>query len=291
MEISTTALRAKRSCASGYRWFARRFSSAAEYLRVVDALVDDGRIDDACWLIDRFGPVDAVRSLDELSAEAFVFPGSLQVRHGVEVDTVLRIGGSLSTGGGVRAGTVLMVDADLRCGAGLRTERLRCGGDVVAGWSVEASGSLVCAGDLRVQGDLGCAGALSVGGTLVLSGDLEVGGAADCGKSLRAGGHVVCGEGLKVGHGVQAAGDVRSGVHLDAGWGVVAGGDIVAEGAIRAGESLVSGGEVRSGAGYGVHAGSSVRREAWSSCGRVVSRTRPGELRSGAWLPAAEGTA
>ncbi|EGJ10750.1 hypothetical protein [Rubrivivax benzoatilyticus] len=289
MEISTTALRAKRSCASGYRWFARRFTSAAEYLKVIDALVDDGRVDDACWLIDRFGPVDTVRVLDELSAPAFAFPGSLQVRHGVDVDTVLRVGGSLSAGGGVRAGTLLVVDADLRCGGGLQAERLRCGGDVVAGWSVEAHGSLVCRGDLRVQGDLGCVGALTVGGTLVVAGDLEVGGHADCGKSLRAGGHVVCGEGLKVGHGVQAAGDVRSGVHLDAGWGVVAGGDIVAEGAIRAGESLVAGGEVRSGDGYGVHAGSSVRREAWSSCGRVVSRTRPGELRSGAWLPAAEG--
>ena len=39
MKISSTALKAKRSCASGYRWFARRFKSPAEYQNVIDALV------------------------------------------------------------------------------------------------------------------------------------------------------------------------------------------------------------------------------------------------------------
>ena len=41
MKISSTALKAKRSCASGYRWFARRFKSPAEYQSVIDALVAD----------------------------------------------------------------------------------------------------------------------------------------------------------------------------------------------------------------------------------------------------------
>ncbi|HOB95526.1 MAG TPA: hypothetical protein PK306_26850 [Aquabacterium sp.] len=45
MKISSTALKAKQSCASGYRWFARRFKSPAEYQSVIDALVDDGRVD------------------------------------------------------------------------------------------------------------------------------------------------------------------------------------------------------------------------------------------------------
>ena len=68
MEITSRALRAKRSCASGFRWFARHFKSAAEYQHVIDALVDDGRAADACWLMDQFGPIDAVRVVDSISA-------------------------------------------------------------------------------------------------------------------------------------------------------------------------------------------------------------------------------
>lgn len=63
-------------------------------------------------------------------------------------------------------------------------------------------------------------------------------------------------------------------MHIDAGWGIVAGADITGEGAIRAGECIVSGGSVRPGAGFSLCAGLSARRDAWPSCGRVVSRAR-----------------
>ena len=59
--------------------------------------------------------------------------------------------------------------------------------------------------------------------------------------------------------------------------------DITGEGAIRAGECIVSGGSVRAGAGFSLYAGLSARRDAWPSCGRVVSRTRPENLLSGFW--------
>ena len=93
MKISSTALRAKRSCASGYRWFARNFKSPAEYQSVIDALVAEGRVDDACWLLDQFGPIEAVLVVDAISADAFVYAGSVEVSGDVEVDGVLRIGG------------------------------------------------------------------------------------------------------------------------------------------------------------------------------------------------------
>jgi hypothetical protein len=72
-------------------------------------------------------------------------------------------------------------------------------------------------------------------------------------------------------------------MHIDAGWGIVAGSDIAGDGAIRAGECIVSGGSIRPGAGFGLCAGLSARRDAWPSCGRVVSRTLPENLLSGHW--------
>ena len=107
------------------------------------------------------------------------------------------------------------------------------------------------------------------------------GGPAD--KSLQVGGHLVCAEGLRAGHGIQAGQSIRSGMHIDAGWGIVAGSDITAEGAIRAGECVVSGASVRTGAGFSLYAGLSARRDAWLSCGRVVSHKRPESLLSGIW--------
>lgn len=92
MKISSTALKAKRSCASGYRWFARRFKGPAEYQSVIDALVADGRVDDACWLLEQFGPIKSVLVVDAISAHAFVYAGSVKVRGEVDVDDMLRTG-------------------------------------------------------------------------------------------------------------------------------------------------------------------------------------------------------
>ena len=85
MKISSTALRAKRSCASGYRWFARRFKSPAEYQSVIDALVADGRVDDACWLLDRFGPIETVLVVDGIFLHRDELAGAWDVSVFLEV--------------------------------------------------------------------------------------------------------------------------------------------------------------------------------------------------------------
>ena len=56
--------------------------SPAEYQSVIDALVDDGRVDDACWLLDQFGPIQSVLVVDAISAHALPMQGSVQVRGG-----------------------------------------------------------------------------------------------------------------------------------------------------------------------------------------------------------------
>lgn len=213
MKISSTALKAKRSCASGYRWFARRFKSPTEYQSVVDALVADGRIDDACWLLDQFGPIESVLVLDALSADAFVYAGSIEVRGEVDVESNVRTGGSLRAGGSIRTGGAISVGNDLHAGAGLRTlGPLRTGGHLVSDWSVEVHGALTCGGDLRVRGSLACGAALRSEGATVVEEDLEVDGMIHGARSLRVGGHLACTEGLRAGHGIQVGQTVRSGM-------------------------------------------------------------------------------
>lgn len=95
MEISRQFVRQKNPCTDGFRWFMRHFQEGADYQPLLDALVAAGRVSDACWLMDQFGPTKAVLEVDALEAEAVVFAGSLLVHGPIEVDSVLRIGGSL----------------------------------------------------------------------------------------------------------------------------------------------------------------------------------------------------
>ena len=93
MDISRQFVRQKNPCTDGFRWFMRHFQEGADYQPLLDALVAAGRVSDACWLMDQFGPTKAVLEVDALEAEAVVFAGSLLVRGPIEVDSVLRIGG------------------------------------------------------------------------------------------------------------------------------------------------------------------------------------------------------
>lgn len=81
MELSQNFLRAKSPCAAGFRWFVRNRHDGNDYQRVLDALVSDGRVEDARWLMNQFGPTDAVLEVDHLEADALVFAGSVVV-HG-----------------------------------------------------------------------------------------------------------------------------------------------------------------------------------------------------------------
>ena len=80
MQLTKKFVKAKNPCAGGYKWFIRDHNGQGDYQAVLDALVADGRVGDACWLLDQFGPTDAVLRLDSLDANAIVFAGTLEVR-------------------------------------------------------------------------------------------------------------------------------------------------------------------------------------------------------------------
>src|SRR5690606_888135 len=54
MQLTKKFVKAKNPCAAGYRWFIRNQQGQGDYQALLDALVADGRIDDACWLLDQF---------------------------------------------------------------------------------------------------------------------------------------------------------------------------------------------------------------------------------------------
>src|SRR3569832_1106360 len=104
MDLTKNFVKAKRPCAEGFRWFLRTHQNGGDYQPLLDALVRDGRVDDACWLLTQFGHTDAVLSVNAIDAQAIVFAGTLEVRGNIEVDSILRAGGSIRAGGGIRAG-------------------------------------------------------------------------------------------------------------------------------------------------------------------------------------------
>lgn len=101
MEFSRSFLRAKSPCADGFRWFVRHVEDedGSGYPQALDTRVAAGRVKDARWLLTQFGPTNAVLSVDALDAEALVFAGTLEVRSGIDVDTVLHVGRSIRAGG------------------------------------------------------------------------------------------------------------------------------------------------------------------------------------------------
>jgi len=284
MQLTKKFVKAKNPCAGGYKWFLRDHNGQGDYQAVLDALVADGRVGDACWLLDQFGPTDAVLRLDTLDATAIVFAGTLEVRMGINVDTVVRAGRSLITGGGIRAGESIVAGENITAGGNIASGgNLRAGGDVAADWGIEIATRLDCAGNVRARWDI-CAGQdLAVTGHLHAGQDISTQGAIKCGQGIKAGGGVRADQEINAGCGIQAGGSIQSGEHLACGWGLIAGEDIRAEGAIRAGEGAQAAGVIEAGAGHGVYAGLSVRLDAWDLCARVIAQTRPAQLVSGYW--------
>ena len=136
MEFTTRFLRAKSPCANGFRWFVRNVEDGSGYQQALDTLVAAGRVDDACWLLTQFGPTNEVLSLDSVDAEALVFAGTLEVRGGIDVDSVLQTGRSIRAGGGIRAGRAIVAGEDVRVAGSIHSGILPTAGLVSLSFAI-----------------------------------------------------------------------------------------------------------------------------------------------------------
>jgi hypothetical protein len=76
----------------------RHHHEGSNYQDLLNALVHSGRVSDACWLLDQFGPTNEILILDCLPASAIVFAGSLRVRGNIDVDSMVRVGRRIDVG-------------------------------------------------------------------------------------------------------------------------------------------------------------------------------------------------
>lgn len=285
MDVFKNFLKAKNPCADGFRWFLRHHPEGHGYQELLDELVAEGRVEDACWLLSQFGPTSAVRRLERLSAETVVFAGTIEVARDIDVGGLLRAGRDIRAGGAIRVGRALVAGGNVIAGGEIEAVSVEAGGDVQA-LSLSADAGVRVGARLRCTRDLVCRLDLDVGAQANVGGMLVAQGAVRVGRSLHVRGELRSGADLRVGDGVLAGADIVCGAHLEAGWGIKAGGDIGARGAIRAGESLQALGEIRAGAGYGVYAGLCVPQDDWDASARVSARDKPEQLLSGCWVSA-----
>ncbi len=287
MQLTKKFIKAKNPCTSGYRWFLREQNGHGDYQQILDALVAENRIDDACWLLDQFGPTDAVLTVDAIDANAIVFAGTLVVRMDINVDTVVRAGQSIRCGSGIKAGTDIVAGGDIHAGASITSGgHVRADGDIHADWGIEAQARLECGGNLRAKWDVSVAQGISVDGNIRVDQSILAGGSIKCDEGIKAGGQVKADHDILVVNGIQAGDSVLAGNHIETGWGILSGSDIVAEGSIKAGEGLAAAGKIEPGDGHGVYAGLRVRLDAWAVAARVVAQSRPKQLVSGFWCEA-----
>lgn len=282
MELTQNFLRGKNPCAMGYRWFVRNNLSGGDYQAAMDTQVAAGRIEDARWLLQNFGPTHAVLEVDHLEADNLVFAGTVIVHGDVRVSGLLMVGRSLQVAGGIRAGK-LEVGEDIHSGGAIFcTEQLQAGGSIKAAWSVDVQGD-VHAQELRTGWELRCGGQVELQGGAHIGQDVQVQGGLRCGKGLRAGDGIAVQGLLDVGNGIATGADLDCGNHIQAGWGILARGDIRAACSIRTGETLQAEGEISAGPGYGVFAGMNVQMDAWADCAWVRALRKPQGLVSGHW--------
>lgn len=284
MQLTKNFVKAKQPCAAGYRWFVRSRNGEGEYQQLLDDLVAEDRIEDAIWLLDQFGPTDQVRVLDFLDAKSMIFAGDLVVKHGIDVDTIVRAGRSLRTEGGIRATGSIVAGRDIKAAGGVRCEGdVLAGGDVQAGWGMEVGKTLSCRGSLNALWSIEVGQALTVDGDLHVRRDIAAGRSILCRQGIKAGGAIQSEGGIQAERGIIAGEGIYCEDFLDARWGVKAGGDITAGSAIRVGEGIETPGLISCGAGHGIYAGLAVRVDAWEISARVYARERPEQLLSGFW--------
>jgi hypothetical protein len=282
MELTQNFLRGKSPCAAGYRWFVRNNLAGGDYQAAMDTQVRAGRVEDARWLLQNFGPTNAVLEVEHLEADNLVFAGTVIVHGDVRVSGTLFVGRSLQAGAGIRVGR-LEAGEDIHSGGAIFCgELLQAGGGIKAAWSVETEGDLH-AEELRTGWELRCGGHVDIRGNAQIGQEVDVQGGLRCGKSLRAGGGIQVRNLLDVGHGIAAGDHIACGNHIQAGWGIRALGDIRAACSIRAGETLQAEGDIAAGPGYGVFAGMNVQMDAWPDCAWVRALRKPQGLVSGWW--------
>lgn len=284
VDITRNFIRAKRPCAEGFRWFLRRQEVGSNYQALLDDLVREGRVTDACWLLDQFGPTDDVLRVDQLHADALVFAGSVECTGNADIGGLLRTGrdlhvhGGLQVGEDVQVGGALRVDGPWQCGG-----KASVGSDVRIGWGLAVAGVLQCDAGVRVGWDMRCAAPVRIAGDLSVGRELEAQGDFHCAGRVRTGGDLCVQGAIDVGRGIEAAGSVVCSDHLQVGWGVRAGGSIASRAAIRVGESLFAGESIEAGDEYGIFAGLAVPMQAWESSGFVQALHKPQRLFSGHW--------
>jgi len=188
MELSKGFVKAKNPCADGFRWFLRHHPQGNDYQPVLDALVADGRVEDACWLLAQFGPTHAVLRLDSLRCASIVFAGAIEVSGDIDAGTLVRAGRGVRAGGAIRAGR-----------------------DVVAGEAIVAGGAIEAV-SLDAGGDLQAASVLA-------DGAIDCGAHLDAGWGIRAGGPITARGAIRAGESLSAEGEITAG----AGYGVYAG--------------------------------------------------------------------
>ncbi len=275
MDITREFIRSKKPCTAGYRWYLKRQEDLSGYQQLLDDLVQEGHIADACWLLDQLGPTDDVLTLDALHAEAFVYAGSVVCKGPIEVGTVMRTGASLAVRGGVRVGSQLQVGGDLRVEGSVQCEGpFAVAGDTRVEWSLRVLGAVAAGGHLRVGWEADCGGPAVVQRSVTVGQDLVAGADFSCRSGMKVGGDVHVAGTLEVAQGVQQS--LRVGGHLHCGWlqGLLAAHDITADGSIRVGETLQAGGQIQSGQDYGVFAGLITPWVAGSN-GKFVRAARP----------------
>jgi cytoskeletal protein CcmA (bactofilin family) len=284
VEVTLAFIRSKSPCSSGYRWLLRNMPSSDDYQAVLDALVADDRAADAAWLLEQLGPTNEVLRVDNLSASALVFAGTVECRGNVEVSGLLRVGRTLQVDGGLRVEGDARIGDELRVGGALHgAGDVQVGAQARIGWSLNVQGSFTCQGRVRVGWGADIGGRTHITGRTEVGHALTVGDDFACDATVTTGDDFAATGAVDVRQGIVSAGSVQGTRQVQAGWGIRAAHDILSNGAIRAGETLQAGGRIAAGAAYGIYAGLATPIDAWPSSGFVTAASPPERLLSGCW--------
>ena len=122
MKITKEFLHEKGACRSGYGWFMENFPDGeAEYQDVLDRLAEDDQVSHASWLMQKAGPDNSVKEVDEISGvKNFFFAGKVVVKGMISVTGYLMAGSGIKAGEGIEAGGGIKAGLGIEAGWGLK---------------------------------------------------------------------------------------------------------------------------------------------------------------------------
>jgi len=195
------------------KWFEEQFPNGGNCQEVLDLSVKLDKLYFGEWVVQRFGPMDTVLEVDELtSTHNIIFAGSIIVKGNINVTRSLIAGKDIKAGGDIKIGWDIEAGGAIIAGGDIYSFGvIDADGNIEAGGSIKAGYIITSDNDIKAGKGIESRACIDADGDINASGNIKADGIIIAGKSIKTGGDIETTTGtIKAVLGIYARGDVKA---------------------------------------------------------------------------------